>query len=876
MAGNASRSLQVSPEKFPLIEKALLQFPSKRDLAAQLGMSPNTVTNFFKGRNVQRQKFHRICKKLKVDWREVAGIAEVEEKDNSQPEATPETPLETEPIRQIPHNIPREGKAGFFGREEELGELRRRLREEKQVAIAAVAGMGGMGKTELAVRYARKYLSVYPGGVCWIDCRGIPGLQIVDWVREKYQLAPHEESQLSAREDLAARVRWCWDYLASLPTLVVFDDVSHYSQQVAQYLPTDSLQTGGIEVLLTTRLDLGIEQLSLNELQPLAALELLREVSVKQEKGQLAGIERLACDVATRQDDASALCEWLGYLPLGLELAGRYLARQSDLSFGKMLARLQKKGLAHKALMGDETTDPTWTLAAKRGVAAAFELSWEGLDEKARVLGCQLSLYAPVRLGFLSREVLEEWLEDEDAAEDWVEARGELEKHHLLQAEDGGYRFHPLIREFFALKRGEYPEAEEWQQQFIAQMVAVARKIPETPTRAEIQSLEPQIPHLVEVAERWVGEVDDEDVITLFTRLGRFYQGQGFYSLAEPWYKTCRDMVCKRLGNNHPDVATSLNNLASLYFSQGRYEDAEPLYLDALALRRKLLGENHPDVATSLNNLASLYFSQGRYEEAEPLHQDALALRRKLLGENHPDVATSLNNLASLYFSQGRYEEAEPLYQDALTLIRKLLGNEHPHVATSLNNLAYLYSSQGRYEDAEPLYLDALALRRKLLGDNHPDVASSLNNLAGLYSSQGRYEDAEPLLQDALALRRELLGDNHPDVASSLNNLAELYRSQGRYEDAEPLLQDALALWRKLLGEDHPHVASSLNNLAELYRCQGRYEDAEPLYLDALTLVRKLLGNEHPHVATSLNNLAGLYKSQGRYEDAEPLYLDAL
>ena len=911
MASNTSRSLQVSPEKLPLIETALLQFSSKRNLAAQLEMSPTTITNFCKGRKVQRRQFHRICKKLKVDWREVAGIAAASKEDNSQPEAESQIPAST-PTRSVPHNIPSEGRAGFFGRETELAELRRRLGEKKQVAIAAVAGMGGVGKTELAVRYARGYLSDYPGGVCWIDCRGIDaGLQIVQWVQTHYQLKPPEEF------DLVARVQWCWQQVATpssprppvspspppFTTLVVFDDVSHYPQQVKPYLP----EAEGFEVLLTTRLDLGIEQLSLNQLQPIPALELLgkllgekrssfnsdrckssrgsapvptpampvpvptSDVSVpKSERGnhggitptgkkkeKLVGIERLSCDLASQKDDASALCEWLGYLPLGLELAGRYLARESKLSFGKMLARLKKKGLAHKALVGDETTDSTWTLAAKRGVAAAFELSWEVLDEDTRKRGCVLSLYAPVRLGFLSREALEKFFEDEDAAEEWVEARGELEKHHLLQAEDGGYRFHPLIREFFALKREEYPEAEEWQQDFVAQMVAVARSIPEMPTLEKIQTLEPEIPHLVEVVEQWLGKVNNEDLVLLFAGLGSFYMGQGLYALAESFYETSRDVTIHRLGENHPDVATSLNNLAALYLSQGRYDEAETLFQHALRLvQYDISWERNPKVTLCLNNLATLYCSQGRYNEAEPLYQQSLVLRRKLLGENHPDVASSLNNLAELYRFQGRYDEIELLLNQSLALRRKLLGENHPDVASSLNNLAELYRSQGRYDEAEPLFKEALKLWKQLLGNHHPNVAIALNNLAALYLFQERYDESEPLLKQALELRQTLLGNQHPDVAISLNNLALLYKSQGKYDQAEPIYQKVIVMLQQRLGDNHPNVATSLANLALLYKSQGKYDQAEPLLQRALGISDRSLGIAHPTTMLFRSNYA--------------------
>ena len=87
----------------------------------------------------------------------------------------------------------------------------------------------------------------------------------------------------------------------------------------------------------------------------------------------------------------------------------------------------------------------------------------------------------------------------------------------------------------------------------------------------------------------------DEDLIWPFVGLGRFYEGQGNYSEALPWWEKCLSVVQERLGSEHPSVATSLNNLAGLYKSQGKYEEAEPYYQQSLEMYRKLLGSEHPD-----------------------------------------------------------------------------------------------------------------------------------------------------------------------------------------------------------------------------------------------------------------------------------------
>ncbi|NEP58658.1 MAG: tetratricopeptide repeat protein [Symploca sp. SIO2G7] len=735
-----------------------------------------------------------------------------------------------------------------MGRDDALLSLHQKLQEKERVAICAIAGMGGIGKTELALQYSlyHQKQKTYPGGICWLQAGGVDvGIDIVKFARTKLDLQPPDG-------ELQDQVSYCWGHWREGEVLVVLDDVRDY-QQIEPYLPPAELR---FKVLITSRRQwLGeFEQLNLEVLSAEESLELL--VS-------FVGEKRIQQEI----NEAQQLCGDLGYLPLGLELVGRYLKRKQDLPLAQMRQRLR---LEHRSL---EKRSPDMT--AKRGVAAAFELSWQELDESAQELGCLLSIFAlaPIPWG-----LVEQCLPEQDE-EDLEDLRDEslLGWSLLERSGEGSYQLHQLIREFFRSKLEQLVEAKELKRRFCQVMVVEAQKIPHTPTQRDIAQTAPIIPHLAEAATVHKNWLSNEDLITPFVGLGRFHEGQGSYLPAVEWYEKCCLETKTRLGDENPYMAASLNNLALLYCSQGRYDEAEPFYLQALKLWKKLFGNEHTSVATSFNNnLAGLYELQGRYEEAEPLYQQALELRKKLLGNEHPDVATSINNLAALYDSQGRYDKAEPLYLQTLELDKKLLGNEHPHMATSINNLAGLYDSQGRYDKAEPLYLQALALKKKLFGNEHPSVATSINNLAALYDSQERYDKAEPLYLQALALRKKLLGNEHPHVAASINNLAAIYDSQRRYNEAEHLYLQALELRKKLLGNEHPDVATSINNLAFLYKLQGRYDKAEPLYLQALALDKKLLGDEHPSVATSINNLAALYYSQGRYDKAEPLFIQAL
>ncbi|MBW4597754.1 MAG: tetratricopeptide repeat protein [Brasilonema angustatum HA4187-MV1] len=691
---------------------------------------------------------------------------------------------------EIPQNVPRSGTIKFVGRAEALERLHQMLQQNNQIVLAAIEGMGGVGKTELATQYALIHLlvSTYTGGICWLRARDEDiGLQIVQFAMTDLGLQPPDNL------DLQQQTRWCWSRWYQGNVLVVLDDVNDY-QKVEPYLPPQSPR---FKVLITTRLQLDdlteSSRFILDVLSESAAIELLEGwIEASKIKQELA--------------DAKELCQWLGYLPLALNLVGRYVKKRK-LSLAEMLRRLKEKKLSHESLVRD-SNDRTLALNIKRGVEAAFELSWEELSKDAQKLGCLLSLFA---LAPFPWSLVESAAPEQDA-EELEDARVELENLHLLMGEDS-YQLHPLIQEFLRDKQNNLAVKEEQKYNYCVAMVAVAEKIPQSLILQEITTSTIVIPHLAEVATVYNNWLSDEDLIMPFRALSRFFQGQGAYAQALPWLEQCLSVAKNRLGEEHPHVATSYNNLGVLYCEQGLYNEAELLYKKALELRLHLLGEEHPHVTTSYNNLAAVYQSLGRYNEAEPLYIKALELRLRR-GEEHPDVATTFNNLANLYRGQKRYSEAEPLYRKALEL-RLRRGEEHPNVAETYNNLAGLYSDQDRYSEAEPLFIKALELYQHLLGEEHPNVATTYNNLAAVYSDQKRYSEAEPLYRKALELRQRLLGEKHPQIATTYNNLANLYRDQERYSEAQLLYQKALKIAELSLGVDHDITKLIRENMTE-------------------------------------------------------------
>ncbi|NEP49354.1 MAG: tetratricopeptide repeat protein [Moorea sp. SIO3C2] len=242
----------------------------------------------------------------------------------------------------------------------------------------------------------------------------------------------------------------------------------------------------------------------------------------------------------------------------------------------------------------------------------SFESYWNTWPPEAQQLGYLLSLFAPAPFQWSLVESCVIETEDEEESEDKVEDLKKLRDRFLVNGnllqltKQQTYQLNQRIRKFLQTKLAQILEADCYKQRFCQGMVAVAKKIPKTPTRDQIAAVTPAIPHLAEAATVLTDWLRDEDLIWPFIGLGGLYQGQGTYDQAEPLYQQCLEITRSRLGENHPDVATILNNLGLLYYSIGRDDEAKALYQQALEIAEPKLGSHHPMTRIYRRNLEIL------------------------------------------------------------------------------------------------------------------------------------------------------------------------------------------------------------------------------------------------------------------------------
>jgi tetratricopeptide (TPR) repeat protein len=704
-------------------------------------------------------------------------------------------------------NVPIAVPEHFLGREDALKAVDVTLkRHEGRVAITAVHGLRGVGKTTLAAAYAERHRSEYRA-TWWVRAQTADSMR-ADLVSLGVRLCwvAADEKEAPAFKKVMERLRHEGEGL-----LIIYDNATQ-ADALKPFLP----KGGAARVLVTSNAP---------DWRSLAAPIELR--LWPRDIGADYLIKRT--DRAAERAEADALSDALGGLPLAHEQAAAYCERLS-VSFADYARRLA----ATPIKLLDAERDAPLEYHDKLTVAKTFALA---IGEAAKLHRAAEPLIAyaarlapePIPLFLFSegREKFGEPLASDLADDGLDEAVAALRAFALVDRETSAderdpsvttetIRLHRLVRAVAAGRRTQ--EAEATRRVLIEALASVypAAVFNDPSTWPRARRLDALALDLI-AGPGPPPTGTDWAMAHLMTVLGHYRQvALAAYAAARPLLARTLAIHEKTFGPEHSSTAGSLNNLAALLHAGGDLAGARPLFERAVAIFGNTLGPEHPSTVPSLNNLALLLQDQNDLIGGRALFERALAIREQALGAEHLDTAQSLNNLAGLLRAQGDFAVARPLYERALAIREKALGPEHPDIAQSLNNLALVLRDQGDLAVARPLFEQALTIREKALGPEHPDTAQCLQNLAGLHYAQGDLAVARPLYERALAIREKALGREHPSTASSLNNLAALLQVQDDLAAARPLYERALAIYENALGPNHPDTIRVRHNLAKL------------------------------------------------------------
>jgi tetratricopeptide (TPR) repeat protein len=747
------------------------------------------------------------------------------------------------------HNLPRRPARVFVGRAGALDQLRGALAGDANAVVTqAVHGLGGVGKSELALQHAEA-------------CRG--QYQLIWWIiaedSDQIQaglaaLADRLCRQAAGAGTTADAARWAAAWLqAHSGWLLILDNVSNPGD-VESLL---GLLTSG-HIVITTRRDIGWDQVAdpirLDVLEFAPAAQLI--------------VTRTGQHEAAGQEAAAAVAAELGCLPLALNQAAAYIT-QTRIPVAAYLQRLRQHPAVMHAAGGEQ---------AQRTIARVWDITIDALRVShpdaimlLRILAC----YAPDEI---PRSILGGGDDAQKLAVD--EALGALASYSMITLTAETVSMHRLVQAVIQARQVSVDQDSAfggWDPLATA-LIWLNHAIPADPDRnvAGWPLLRALTPHGDSLAALFQPGKQPMRLGRLQGQLALFHSSQGQYQQARALGWSALAIMAATLGLDHPSTVIALDNLGATYSRLGQPEHALTLQQRALQITEATLGPDHPDTATRLNNLASSYRVQGQLRQTLTLQQRALQITEATLGPDHPDTATRLNNLGLTYSDLGQPDKALPLVQRALQITEATLGPDHPETATRLGNLAITYDLLGQPGQALPLVQRALQITETALGPDHPDTATLLSNLATVHRTLGQAGQALPLLQRALPVLVATLGASHPSMATALGNLGEMYRVLGQADHALPLEQRALQITESTLGSDHPDMATRLNNLGLTYSALGEADQALPLQQRALQVIESTLGPDHPNTATARGNLAATYRALGQADQTLPLQTRAL
>ncbi|MEU7435108.1 FxSxx-COOH system tetratricopeptide repeat protein, partial [Streptomyces sioyaensis] len=588
----------------------------------------------------------------------------------------------------------------FTGRESLLAQIREDLLGGRRAV--ALHGLGGIGKTQIALEYAHRFASQYDT-VWWIDAEQADQI-LVRYTELAARLGiakPDAGAEHNARtllEHLRAQERW----------LIILDNASD-PQDFVSLIPT-----GPGHVLITSR-DPGWK----DRVHSLNLGVFTRSDSVAYLTARIPGIT---------PQQADSLADDLGDLPLALAQAagvvtggmtvGRYRLLLTDKT-AKLMANGSPPG--YPAPLAAAVDIATNRLAAEHSGAA-------DLLRLGAFLGPD-----PIPIGWLeavSDQLATIAVDPDDIM--WPQAALQpLARYGLARVDHETFQIHRLTQAILRARTSN-ADAAAAEDDVTTILTTATPGDPDTPAAwpqwAAVTS------HL---ATRTRTATSSPQLRQALLKAARYLIRSGQSRAAHELTTTLHSAWTTALGCDHPDTLTSAHLRGHAMSELGQYETARRIEEDTLERRRRVLGDDHPETLNSANDLAITVHALGELAEARRMNEDTLERRRRVLGEDHPESLRSAQNLAAVLHALGEYAETRRMGEDTLARRRRVLGNDHPEALNSAHSLGASLHALGEHVAARRMREDTLERQRRVLGDDHPDTLRSVHSLAATLYSLG-------------------------------------------------------------------------------------------------------------------------------------------
>ena len=690
----------------------------------------------------------------------------------------------------------------FVGREDELELIAGRFDREHVVVLT---GLGGMGKTELAIRFGRDH---WFGRTYFVKFRR-------DWVETVvYGIADGIEGFKRENREIEEIYDEVMAVLAECGSdeLLILDNADRAEESFDQLW--QELSRLDIRVLITTRDDVrGASEVAPMDNETLYTLFDQHGAKVSRE-------------------DMDALITAVRGHTLTVDLMARLLHRErrSD-TCRALLDALNKRDLNHTEFGAVAAAFPGASSQARvnEHLKAVFRVSEMtdaeqavlrfgallpdcGLDSRLFTQAAQNALRPPEqKRGFFARLFGKRTKPAQPAGMPKVsDLLKDLADRGWLDWEGDLLRIHPVIRlvcigelsptvescdDFLQWFRGQHDQTTYDREKFA------------------------QIASLYETASEVLKETD-----------GLWANNAGYLwlVLVEPRRAlTCNHRAVELREQNtpgSPTLAAAYSNLGSAYGALGDHEKALEYKLKDLTICEQVLPPTHPDLAQSYNNVGATYLSLGDHEKALEYQLKALEIFEQVLPPTHPDLAASYNNVGSTYGALGDHEKELEYQLKALGICEQVLPPTHPNLATFYDNVGGAYGCLGDHEKELEYQLKALEIREQVLPPTHPDLATSYNNVGTTYGHLGDHEKELEYQLKALKIQEQSLPPDHPYNVMCRSNIAITCAQMEDFIQANEYMRRALeSAERSMRG--HPDL-EQYRQLAQIMGLCAMFQEA--------------------------------------------------
>jgi Domain of unknown function (DUF4062)/Tetratricopeptide repeat/NB-ARC domain len=738
--------------------------------------------------------------------------------------------------------------ADFTGRREILARLHDELAGDGKAVVLARAlyGMGGVGKTQVALEYAHRFKADYDL-IWWIpaeqpqeislalaELAARLGLQTSDNATEAAAVALEE-----LRRDADTVGRW----------LLIFDNAEDPADLEA-FLPT-----GSGHVVITSR-----NQAWTRQAQPVELDVFSRQESIAHLTRHVPGLDL---------DDAAKVSAAVGDLPLAIEQAGAWLAETG------MAAASYVEWLATRAASALGLNKP---LGYATPVAATWNLSLSRLRKRSPAAVRLLQILAFCSPGPISMTLL----------------YGDEMIVHLLPFDEklrDKYMLGQVIRDISTLALARIdPGSNSLQIHRLVQLVIRAQMTEEEQRRARHEV------HVVLAGARpRQGETDDPanwstydliwshlgpsqadecddprtrqlliDWVRYQWKLGEFESG---LSLA----RRLENLWTRHLGPDHQQTLHLQFQIANLLRAQGHFGESRDLDSYVLERQRATLGSDHLYALMTANGLGADLRAIGDFQESLALDQETYESFKEKFGPDYPRTLAAAHNLGCSLRLIGDCFTARRLDEETLSRQRQVLGRDHPYTLLSAASLAHDLREAGAFRDSADLLRDTWGKYREILGDDMVDTLRAATSLIASLRKTGEQAEAMALALDTYGRYKRRYGSDAPDGQRCALNLACVCAAADDMPRALDLVTKVKAAHQANLGNDHPNTLVAANNLACYLRCTGQLGEALALADDTLCRMQRKLGDHHPLTLSCAANLANCRSDSGDHETAEAL-----